>query len=994
MQARAAKLENSGYMIAANGDIIRDPQLISQLANGAYLADPRLWDKAFKAYSKKYGAEAALPVKGAIASKFIADEFLSLWRGFTLLRFGFPLNVIRDSAIRMLGDAALFPSLKILASDTLYSITNSSNTAAKVKSALGQINPKNNLDKIRSDIAARDSYISTLEKQLTEAKIDFNLPLSQIKPEFQVHVKNLNDLKSTVAQLRTQENAIIAKTPPVARVSRDKIIVQGYEFPAAGGGQFGDISMQQLRMQDDLRRALASMREIETGNIRRSRTGSRTIAPTENEALHLQSWANILKDQIGFDPVAKMIMRGATKQDVARFLRNETEGQNYLIRMGLPPSSKGTDKVFSNVNELLKQFAPTSQLHSLILKNEVSVDALRRLYPDVNQRPLVLTDMVEDMLGKSSAYQKGKNLLNDAVSWLATAPTTKLMYAPYFAFKYQHKLQKLVRLAEIQGKKLTLKDKEEFERLARSYAITEYRSKLNSFHRDMNYTGLVNYVIAFFPAIVEQYRAYGRITLDHPEFLLKAAAIKAFPERVFDVEEDPFGNKYVEVDLPILGLTSRLPVDWFNPFNPTGSTLIGAGPVLASSWNAYVKRTGGESAIEEKITNWILPFGAQANSLQSLLPNTIRRMSQLITAGIGIGNGPSQFNKDVNMFMKQALADYYDQYHKNPNSIELGQMATQSEERSVLLATLRAISAFTLPAQPRYVTAIQPYADELARMRDADPINGEEDFIYMHPDLFFLADSLSNSLAGLRSDDTAVSLVKRNPEMVRDLVAILGDEHLSSLGAIFNDDNYSFSSKAQAWLESSKIPFLNKKFKEYGEPLEAARSSVVNRGWDDWNKFIETVKHQVATDPQQPYNPNRGFGATVVDYYKQIYLEQQREKNPMWLEEYEGGFGGKGQERSHRLVDALTHAINNDKMWADLSQNPRWYAVTQYLNFRYDIYDRLNQMGTTYDAQKAAYIREDVEDFVDKLKRQSPDFGLFYERYFRNDKFDHVYGGK
>jgi hypothetical protein len=509
----------------------------------------------------------------------------------------------------------------------------------------------------------------------------------------------------------------------------------------------------------------------------------------------------------------------------------------------------------------------------------------------------------------------------------------------------------------------------------------------------MNYSGLINYAIAFFPAIVEQFRAYGRITLDNPDFILKAAAIKELPERVFQVEEDPFGTEYVEVELPILGLTGRLPVDWFNPFNPTGSTLIGAGPILSASWNEYVKRSGGESALEDKITNWILPFGASSNSLNALLPNTIRRTAQVIAAGIGFGGGPSQFNKDVNMFMKQALADFYNENHRNPSALELRQMVTQSEERSALLATVRALSAFTLPAQPRYVTALQPYADELAKMREADPINGEEDFIYMNPDLFFLADSLSNSLAGLRSDDTAVSLVKRNPEMVKDLVAILGEDNIGVLGAIFNDDSYSFSSKAQAWLESSKIPYLNKKFKEYGEPLEGAKSSVVNRGWQDWNRFLESVKQQVATDPQQPYNPNRGFGATVVDYYKQQYLEEQKVKNPLWYEEYANGYSGAGAARSNRLVDALTYAINDDKMWNDLSQNPRWFAVVQYLNFRYDIYDELNMLGTTIDSNRAAYLREDVEQFVDNLKRQSPDFGLFYERYFRNDKFDHV-GGK
>ena len=989
-EVRQAKMDNRGYMIAPNGDVLKDPQLISQLANGAYLPDPRLWDKAFKAYKDKYGEEASFPIKAGITSKFVTDEFLSLWRGFTLLRAGYPVNIIRDSAIRMLGDGALFPALKILGSDVLHSITNTSNTAAKLKSAVGAPNPVKNLKNIREDIYNRNVAAEALERALVDAGVDLTLPLTKVPAMYQSSVKNLSDLKATLTALRTQEAAIVAKTPPVKRVSRDSITVQGYDFPAASAGRFGDISMQQLRMKDDIRRALASLREVETGNLRRSRTGSRSITPTENEQLHLISWEKILKDQLGNDVVARKIMEGATKAEVVRFLRTSTEGQNYLARMGDTPGM--AKEVYSRVANVIKQFAPSAQLHKEILDGTVSVDSLRRLYPDVNQRPVVLTDLVEDMLGFSTPYQKGKQLLQDSVAWLATAPTTKLMYAPYFAFKYQHKLQKLVHLATIQGKNLTLKDKQEFERLARSYAISEYRNKLNSFHRDMNYTGLVNYAIAFFPAIVEQFRAYGRITLEHPDFLLKAYAIKTLPERVFEVGEDPLSQQqYVEVELPVLGLTGRLPVDWFNPFNPTGSTLIGAGPLVSASWNEYVTRVGGESAIEKKITNWILPFGAQANSVNALLPNTIRRISQAAFAAVGGGGGPSQFNKDVNMFMRQAMADYIDQNDKNPTGIELGNLVEQSEDRALLMAVLRVVSAFTSPAQPRYVTALQPFADELTRMRTADPINGEEDFIYMNPDLFFLADSLSNSLAGLRSDDTAVSLVKRNPDMLKDLVSIAGEDNISILGAIFNDDDYAFSSKAQAYLESSKIPFINKTFKEYGAPLEGARNSIVNKGWREWTRFMDTLRQEVR-DGDPSYNPNRGYGARVVDYYKEQYLAEQAEKNPLWYEEYIGG-GGYGNTRQHRLVDSLSYALNDDKMWKDLSQNPRWYAVIQYLNFRYDVNSELNRLGTTIDSNAARFLREDVNEFVDSLKRQSPDFGLFYERYFANDKFDYVYGG-
>lgn len=988
--AKQASLEGRIYMINKAGEAIEDPQLISQLANGAYLPDPQLWDKAFARYAKKYGEEAGLPTNIALTSKFLLDEFSSLWRGFTLMRAGYPINIIRDSSVRMLGDGALFPVLKVLSTDALHSISNTANTTFKFKSAKG-VKPSENLTNIRDDIFVRDKVITELEKVLGESGIDITLARESFAPDVQLKLRYLDDIKATAAALREQEKAIVAGTKPVKRISRDKVWVEGYDFPAAGAGRFGELSMQQLRQRDDLRRALASIRELEAGNIRKSRTGSQAIEPRKNEQMHLVSWQSVLKDKLGNDPVARMMMDGADFSKVNLWLRNTSEGQQYMSRMGLAPNL--TRDVFSRVAATIKQFAPSRDLHKLILEDKVTVDNLRKLYPDIDARPVIITDLVDDMLGTSNAYLKGKERLREAVEWLSTAPTSKLMYAPYFAVKYEQKLQNLVFLANRQGKKLTLEDKGKFERLARQYAIGEYRNKLNAFHRDMNYAGMINYIIAFFPAVVEQFRAYGRITLEHPDFLPKAYAIKTIPDRVLQAEEDAFGQKSVEIELPVLGLKGRLPVEWFNVFNPTGSSILGAGPVLSFSWNEYVNRIGGESKVEQKITNWVLPFGVQANSANALLPNTIRRISQAVQAGL-FRDG-DQFNRDSNMFLKQQQVDFVNQYHRQPTAIELKDLNDKAQEQALLLSTVRVLSAFTSPAQPRFVTALQPYADELGRMRKEDPINGEEEFISQNPDLFLLADGLSQATSGLRSDDTAVALVKGNPDVVKSLVAILGDDNLPMLGAIFNDDNYAFSSKAQAYLERSKIPNTSKKFRDTSAAFEAARSSVVNKGWNDWNRFITAIEDEVRNGMggDEPANPNRGYGKGIVDYYKKDFLEQQKQNNPMWWEEYDSYSGGGSGSRQAKLVDALSYAINDEKLWKDLSQNPRWNSVAKYLNFRYDVYDRLQQQKTTIDSMRAWQIRYDVTEYVDGLKRQDPMFGKFYERYFSNDKFDHVYGG-
>ena len=105
------------------------------------------------------------------------------------------------------------------------------------------------------------------------------------------------------------------------------------------------------------------------------------------------------------------------------------------------------------------------------------------------------------------------------------------------------------------------------------------------------------------------------------------------------------------------------------------------------------------------------------------------------------------------------------------------------------------------------------------------------------------------------------------------------------------------------------------------------------------------------------------------------------------------GSGGYGSVRQKKVVDSLTYVLNDNNMWKDLSQNPRWYSVINYLNFRYEVNGRLKAMNSTIDGTNAIWIRQEVSEYVDLLKKQSPDFVEFYERYFANDKFDYVPGG-
>ncbi len=986
-EARSARDLKQGYMFGPGGvdDILSDPQLVTQLANGAFLPDPKMWDAAFKRYSKKKGAEAGLPLNTKLLGQFVAEEFNSLWRGLTLFRAGYPINVIRDSSVRVYGDAALFSVLKELGKQEIEALTKSSNTVGKISTYFSAIgNPKKKLENIRRDINLHNATIKAYEKALNRAGYDVKKPPKKIPAEISDILDNLNNIKGSRNELVRQENAVISgvKTPTVGR---DKSIrVLGYDFPAPFSGRFGDITRQQLLQKDDLRRALSNVRELEIENIRRGSTGTRTILATQEEGLHLVEWAKTLQDILGFDDVARMIMSGKSKREVISHLRSP-QGFSYMDRMGYTSSDAGL--MYEKAKAVVNAFAPSKELHNMILENRVSVDALRKLYPDVNERPPLLTDLAADNLGVSNRYIDFRDAVREGVAWLSTAPTSRLMYSPYFAVKYQEKLQSMVHIANIQGRHLTIKDRENFESAARAYGIKEYKEKLNSFHRDMNYGGFVNYLLAFFPAVVEQFRAYGRISLEHPEFLIKAAQITTLPDRVLNAQEDAFGNKYVEVDLPVLGVKGRIGADWFNVFNPTGgSSIVSAGPIMAFSVNEYTRRTGTENAF----TNWVLPFGSQSNSFKALQPNTIKRGYEAFI--LSFRRNGEQFNKDSNMFLQQWHSDYVRENGKNPSGTDLAEGLKESQDKAFFMAFLRFGGAVLSPAQPQYVTGLGVYRDELNRLREKyGNEEGEDKFVQTYPEAFMLAARLSDSTSGLIPDQTSAYLAKKNKDVILDIVATVGKDNLNVLGAVFNDADYAFSSAANAWLSSTTVPGTDKKFRDFKDVLDVTRSAIVSKGWRDYTKMVETVRDELENGPQR-LNPNRGYGKVLLKQYKDKFVQTQKELNPLWYSEWEGQSGASGSSRRNATIDALTIAANTPKLWADLEKQPRWTNIVNYLNFRYDVYDALKAMNATIDSPRAIRIKEQVDDYVEALRSQDVDFGRFYDRYLSRDTFDHVYG--
>ena len=312
-------------------------------------------------------------------------------------------------------------------------------------------------------------------------------------------------------------------------------------------------------------------------------------------------------------------------------------------------------------------------------------------------------------------------------------------------------------------------------------------------------------------------------------------------------------------------------------------------------------------------------------------------------------------------------------------------MIKRSRKDALSLAILRSVGAGILPAQPTYVTPIQVYADLLGKYIKDYGLDGAERFTQDYPDYYLLVDKLTNSVSGIRPDDTAVALVKKNVDVIEKMV--IGETDLRALGAVFNDDNFAFSSTAQAYLVTNTIPGTSRKFKEQEDALANNTSSIVSSGWNQWNKMIEVVTQElINSDP--PYDVSHGYGAAVLDVYKKNFVEAMKTQNNLW---YEDKLGAGYANRQNDVVKVLTIAANTPKLWADLAQQTRWHSIVEYLNFRYEMKDALDARNTTINSSKATDLAITAKRKVAELRRTDINFGKFYDRYFDGDDFSYIY---
>lgn len=998
-EATLAQIKNQAYLVAKDGTPMIDPQFISQLANGGFLPDIAVLDKAFKEFSlTKIPAWKKAGRLTVYSAKTLADEMQAIWRNGTLMRGGFTANIMRDVNARAWGDASLFPMYSQLTESMLSSISNGINTVKNVENfGKDVIFKKRNLNNINESIDNHSKFITKYKATLeAEGYYKKTKKPKELTPELERTVQQLDKLEATLVELRRQRQGIIEKVPTKV-IQKGKRTVAGWDIPLAlGESSVAQISRKQLTGGEGFRAALASMRELEIKNLRRGTAGADVIIATEKPTEHIAAWLSMLNDHLPNDPLAVKIMEGKLdRYELMNWVREPAQ-RTYMDRFGAVIVAKGekarplrpsdAEYIIDRVQYAVDSVASSPELQKMVLSGKVSAVQLEKLYPKIEERPPVAGDVITSALGTNSFYRKILDTQRDVVTWLATVPTAKLNYNHYFASKYYERFENLIISANERGILPTAANKAQYEKISRSYAINEYRNKINAFSKDMNFAGIMNYTLAFFPAVVEQFRAYGRIMLDNPEFPIRLAYAASIPDALGNVQKDSYGNSYVEFEMPFTGLKGRLNTNWFNVVNPTSGTIISPGPAAVTVAKIINKQN---DFAETQLGSFFMPFGSDGNILSAYTPNTWKKFVEVSQAYFSKNSG--QFQKDKEMMFKQYLYEYASEHNGDmPNNTVWNRYDARAEKAAQYISVLRLNNAIFMPSQPKIVTAISYYQDRFNEALNKDPVNGGFDFIEKNPEYFMLADKLTNSVSGIFPDQTAVTLVQKHTKTLLEMATSVG-ENFTALGAVFNDADFAFSSTADNYLKTTNIPgFPDKKFKNSQNARESMQSTIVNKGWNDWFKLIEVVSTEMQK-PEFNLNPARGYGATVLENYKKAFIEQQKITNPMWYDEKISQSGGGDNGKQAAVIKAITIAANTPEMWKDLSQQPRWYTIVEYMNFRYDVQDELKRRDVSYGTKAAQDVKEMVNQKVFELKKKDVQFAKFYERYFGSDDFSYSF---
>lgn len=1022
--------------------IMTDPVLSSQIGDAMPMLDIALYN-TFAKENRNVLLNAALSVKDFSDRAYSA--FDSVWRPAVLLRLGYPQRSVFEGTLRSIlyhqnaleMGMALMKGTKNLVGNLYHSNISSRIEKYNIAKELGLKAPKVTLGSWKSLVKwqeselfiIRDRYKKLSDDLLNEQNIARNK--DKTSAERKIAAKNVDlykkDLKDLKQQLDKQESLFSDMLIKVSmatekrggkynklRLGQENINIDNLVFKGSAQGALGSVGM---KLASSLQR---TKKEIRNPLIQGSK-------------YHSYGWSTIEPGDPNYFAALNVVARQYRETEVTnRMLRiDETLGpkhvQNELnkIKLWFISNDRIAKKEFRNTivempTELNKKSAKNVDNYIVDRWNEV-----RNNFPDLSvRRDIVQKDAVPsayELQARMGArndlkptygeilYEKRRNagelyndFINTAFKWLGSMPEDILVRHPFYNSVYKSAIERGAASLQAQSKRLGRPVPQSaiasIERAAHKEALKETNRTLYTIKRYSNFAASLRFISPFVQSQLNTFRVWGRLGFENPVPFIRPTAMWQDPYNKEMVQKDPkTGEPVLTIQVPeswrkkniaFAAITDlKFPVTRLNvPFSGEPWFSSGFGPVPQMTFSEWLKahpdididskNSGLNLPIKRFADKYVLPNGVSKEylSLDLVLPSTAKRLLS-IARGVDDNAYLTQYGKLTaieNQKFRQGLRD------TEPTPDEIN-------SRTNWLFALRFGINATFGVVPQYGQEFQFWFDKYNEYQTKYGFDmADAKFYEEYPEFFeMVVTTFRKNTTGIEATPEAVDRADANRNLISKMID--DDPYVTQMITNGFGAERTFDQTAYVW-QLNKKPGItgDVSYRNDISVIEATNNSKVKLGWAKFNSFASWLDSE---REKYGYVSLNSKGAGWLKDIKKQFVADQLKENPEWHQSYTEGFQPNKYKGTLRAIDTM---LSDEKFtnsdW--FKKEPAYSWLIDYMDMR-DYVSKGLQQSSSSDIDSAINFeyRNIVDNFVADAKRNSPKFGLWYDRFLEQDGF-------
>jgi hypothetical protein len=1076
-----------------DGNLKIHPNMVTKLANDHVLIDLPALDKTL---ARNASALKALRTRGGSAADWMVDgldHVSHLWKFATLFRLGYIPRVLSDD---LLGQVARLGAgtmaaragygVKNLATNLFHwkapSFYEGAEATARegikyadeeIKTLRGDMSPlqakvdaaeavhKTDLGKARARATRARNTLAAMDQNADPVKY---AAMQQLTNKFEAHVTAAEDRlanhspaqKQRLGALSDQMDELMAGRDgqvafaEAAKAARKKgfrqssqlnkpVTAGGIDLPPALAGEQGEYYMKMISSDDSLRTLLQRNKQMIHSNLQKAASsGSKAAAPISypgTEKLFVESWHKAINHQIMQDEFAVQAVRGASPEQMAKWLTSTAAGRAYRKRLGIKYDTP--ERIAQAVWHEVDEYMPASSgVRDAALKNEADIDYLTDL-AKTGQYPQYVhsSQLGEALAGSNHAAKAMDGVIDWWYKWAASVPADRFSRHPLFNQLYEGHARALAGQELKQGVNLTAADADRLAETARRLALKDTRKLVFDIAHRSDAGAALRFMSPFYAATTEAWQRWARIIADRPQtvgyaslffnapiaagwmqdqdgnkvmrdgtvmvpdektgklvkrfvpknersiiarvpkFLVKSDIGKALGMDSLDNELGSFKVSQDSMNL----ITQGDP--WFNP---------GTGPVVSIPASLLVKDKPKQAELLRHLG--VLPFGPTPGGIgqtftQQASPAYLRNF---LTA---FDTSDERYQRIKLQIMQKAAYEHANLGKPMPSAKDI---ADRTRNYWLFSAGTSFIQPFATQKQDQY----QFFRDQYNALRRKDPLNADEEFLKRFDESYFtFAQATTENEGGVPATMKAVELQKKyanviakNPELA---ALIIGPE-----------GNGPFSPEAYTYQLTT--PLTPGGAEAQRTRLSADEAMAENQRRLGWAKFTQLNNMLTAQLHSAGFKTFEDEGAEnfkrarslIPVLYGSPTLPDGVTKNSKYIAEWSKDYYSMDPMKYERLIPGLTAVAHSG-----LADNPNrtdLKKLQQYLEIRKVVVTELNRRhkaksaemrsrglkgdaAKTLGAQDNADLAKGWATFVDGLVESDTRFGDLYHRYLSRD---------